>query len=244
MTGLRLGLGLGTGGRPPPAWSPLDLGASLLALFRASSVTASPVATWPDEAPVPHNAIQGSAPARPVLGTLGSSPAVVFNGTNNFVGNSDTLTAASGKLTLALGYQLTALPTGTFGALCDFKTSLGTLDVLVMDIGGYRRLSFIIGSAVMVGADVGYDTNVHRVVLRYKGGTVSTPANWALTVDGVAVTVVASAVAGVGSGTALGSRAGGVSYLAVKMAGAALIDGEADAATIARLDGWLGRITT
>lgn len=238
MTSIRLGLGLDTGARPPP-WSPLDLGAAVLALFRASSVTVSPVATWTDEAPVPHNAVQASAPARPVLGTLNASPAIVFNGTNNFLGNTDILTPASGKFTLAIAYQMTALPTGSFGALCNFRLNTGTLDVLVMDLGGYKDLSFLVGAGAMVGADVGLDLLAHRLILRYLGGGVGTPANWRLSLDGVSATPAASGASGGATGTALASRGGGVSYLAVKIAAAVLIDDDVGSSTVTLLDTWL-----
>lgn len=234
-----IGLGLGLTSQRGVRWSPLALGASVLALFRASSVTASPVATWPDEAPVPHDAIQGSAPARPVLGTLGSSPAVVFDGGNDFLGNTDILTPPSGKFTLAIAYQMTALPTGSFGALCNFRLNTGTLDVLVMDLGGYKDLSFLVGAGAMVGADVGLDTNAHRLILRYLGGGVGTPANWRLSLDGVSATPAASGASGGATGTAFASRGGGVSYLPVKITGAALIDDDVGAATVALLDAWL-----
>lgn len=238
MPGIRLGLGLGAGGRPPPAWTPLDLGASLLALFRASSPGTSPVATWPDEAPVPHDLTQATAAWRPTLDTIGSSPAVKFDGTNDFLSNSDTLTPGSGKFTLAVAYQLTAVPTGSFGGLCDFKLNLGTLDVLVMDLGGYKDLSFLVGAGTMVGADVGLDTSAHRLILRYLGGGVGTPANWRIDFDGVSATPVASGASSGPTGTALGSRSGGVNFLPVEIAGAALID-DVGAPTVALLDTWL-----
>lgn len=221
-------------------WSPLDLGADLLAYFEPLILFTDPVDGWQDQAPVPHDVVQATAAWRPVLDTIGSGAAVKFDGTNDFLGNSDTLTPGSGKFTLAVAYQLTAVPTGSFGALCNFKLSLGTLDVLVCDLGGaYKDLSFLVGGGTLVGADVGLDTNAHRLILRYLGGGVGTPANWRLDFDGVSATPAASGASGGATGTALASRGGGVSYLPVKIAAAVLIDDDVGSSTVALLDTWL-----
>lgn len=197
------------------------------------------MATWDDDAPVPHDAIQGSAGARPSLGTLGGGgPAVVFDGTNDFLGHSDTLTLAGTAFTVALAYRVTALPAGSFGALCDFKLSTGTFDLLVMDLGGYTDLSFVKNTGAMVGANAAYDTSAHYLVITNDGAGVAA-ANWDLWVDGSPVTVINSGAAGVGSGTALGARAGGASYLACEIAAALVLDGEADGATVALVNTWL-----
>jgi hypothetical protein len=233
--------GLGFGALVPLAgpWTPPHLGAAVLAYFEPSVLLADPVDSWQDQALVPHDAVQPVVARRPVLDDINGNTSVLFDGVDDFLGNLVSLPVTTGKFTVALGYQFASLPVGTSATIATFLTSLGAVDVRMVDLGGHRRLTVSVGGAAGVGVDAGFDLNPHWLVIRYLGGAVSNPANWAVDLDGLALTPVASGALVVGAATTLGAGAGGSNPAMAEMVAAVLINGSTGAPIVALLNSWL-----
>ena len=212
MSALRLGLGLGTGGRPPPAWAPTDLAGLTLWLPPDPSVATlaqtsggsgavadgDPIGRIEERSPLAAVYLQATAGRRPTydedaLGT-GKRGAIFDRVDDSWTDVVDPLDPIR---TLGLSYRLDSTSaSGEYQCLCHLVQSDGAvLIAYVCNAGGYTTLSISNNGASAAGvgvAGVCNDTSSHTLVITYNGGTRTSPASYGVRIDGVARTVASS----------------------------------------------------
>lgn len=145
---------------------------------------------------------QGTAGQRPLLklSVIGGKSTVLGDGVDdNLV---STVKPAAGAVTFYLAFKFASIPASGTGARVfgqvDAGNGTGFLSALNA-VGGYQPYTIgaeIGGSAVASsGIADALDTNAHVMRIAYNGGTNTAPASYAVNLDGVEKTVVASGAA-------------------------------------------------
>jgi len=117
---LGLGLGMGVAAGPIASFVPTDLSGITLWLRAGVGYSSG---TWLDQSGAGHNFTQASGPAQPTTGTIAGQPALVFNGTSQYL--SSAASAFSGQTAgeAFIVMQLDADPPATgAGGLWTFGT--------------------------------------------------------------------------------------------------------------------------
>ena len=205
MPRIGLGLGLGVGGRRN-VWSPARLSNLALQLQPTGSVftdaarttpatSGDPVGGWADRSTAAHHLDQTTSARRPIYYSSGlgggARPRVSFDGVDDGLLMSGW-GLGSGAQTIAMEFvRRTNVPT----AQRLFSTRVaGPIfsAISLINYVGYAEITCYLGGAggLSVGCNPGLGTGRHTLVVCYNGLGSSTPANYAMFVDGVSKTVV------------------------------------------------------
>ena len=253
MPRIGLGLGLGVGGRRN-VWSPARLSNLALQLQPTGSVftdaarttaavSGDPVGGWKDTAAAAHHLDQSTSARRPIyydsgLGG-GARPRVSFGGVDDGLLMSGW-NLGSGAQTIAMEFVRRTNPTAQ--RLFSVRQAGPIFSAIsLVNYGGYNEITVLCGSAggTSVGCSPTLGTTRHTLVVCYNGSGASTPANYAIFVDGVSQSVVVSgafpdsAVMG-----ALGSYNDATIPSAVDIGRVAAWSGDHRASRLA-IEGWL-----
>jgi lysophospholipase L1-like esterase len=152
-----------------------------------SARTQVSVSSWEDQVGA-NDAAQATAGNQPTSTTYHGSPCLTFDGSNDYMSNPVSM--ADGAKWLAVSFKLNAVPgASSFKSLVRMLGSSGKfVELLAMNFGGYKSLSFLAdfsaagGSAV--GVDLPLDLAPHVVIVQYLGGTNTNPDQYHLWVDG------------------------------------------------------------
>ena len=144
-----------------------------------------------------NNATQATAAVQPAMSSLNGRPAVLFSGTQWL--NLPTIAAgAGGILSIAMVCKLTSAP-GASTSYTGLSVRSAVTPVTVVDFlnqAGYQNFTTIANVTSSPVATVGFnptlDTATHVWVLTYNGGGISVAASYAISLDGVVESVVAS----------------------------------------------------
>lgn len=206
MPRIGLGLGLGVGGRRN-VWSPARLSNLALQLQPTGSVftdaarttpatSGDPVGGWADRSTAAHHLDQTTSARRPIYYSSGlgggARPRVSFDGVDDGLLMSGW-NLGSGAQTIALEFvRRSNVPTAQ--RLFSVRQAGPIFSAIsFVNFAGYNEITVLCGSAggTSVGCSPTLGTTRHTLVVCYDGSGSTTPANYAIFVDGVAQTVVA-----------------------------------------------------
>lgn len=225
----------------------LRLGAADLyqdAARTTAAVSGDPVGGWKDTAAAAHHLDQTTSARRPIYYSSGlgggARPRVSFDGVDDGLLMSGW-NLGSGAQTIALEFvRRSNVPTAQ--RLFSVRQAGPIFSAIsFVNFAGYNEITVLCGSAggTSVGCSPTLGTTRHTLVVCYDGSGSTTPANYAIFVDGVAQTVVAggaffdSAVMG-----ALGSYNDATIPSAVDIGRIAAWSGDHRASRLA-IEGWL-----
>ena len=143
------------------------------------------VSTWEDQIGA-NDAVQATAGNQPASATYAGASCLDFDGTDNYM--LQPVAMADGAKWIAIAYKADALPSATFGSIVRLLGASGKYcEILLMDLGGYKDLSFMFdfagAGAAACGIDPPLDLAPHVLVIQYAGGTVSNPDQYKLWID-------------------------------------------------------------
>lgn len=225
----------------------LRLGAADLyqdAARTTAAVSGDPVGGWKDTAAAAHHLDQSTSARRPIyydsgLGG-GARPRVSFDGVDDGLLASGW-NLGSGAQTVALEFVRRSNVASAQRLFTVRQAGPIFSAISLVNYGGYNEITALFGSAggASVGCNPTLGTTRHTLVVCYNGSGASTPANYAIFVDGVAQTVVAggsfpdSSVMG-----ALGSYSDASVPSSVDVGRVAAWSGDHQASRLA-IEGWL-----
>jgi hypothetical protein len=194
-------------------------GTGLTAVFSAGTYAINDVYTsvlnisaWADQSGNGNNATQATGALQPTFGNLGGQSSLLFSGSQYL--NLPTIAAgAGGALSLALICKLTSAPgaSTSYTGLSVRSTGTTCTPIDFLNQAGYQNFSVLANSVSSASAAVGFnptlDTSAHAWVVAFAGGTITTPGNYAISMDGTVETVVASSNLGIAN-TATGAIGG------------------------------------
>lgn len=143
------------------------------------------VSTWEDQIGA-NDATQPTAGNQPASATYAGATCLDFDGTDNYM--LQPVAMADGAKWIAIAYKADALPSATFGSIVRLLGASGKYcEILLMDLGGYKDLSFMFdfagAGAASCGIDPPLDLAPHVLVIQYAGGTISNPDQYKLWID-------------------------------------------------------------
>ena len=194
-----------------PAFVPSDLPNLAYWYRRGTGITlnGSNVSAWNDQSGNARHLSQGTATNQPAWlasGGPGGGSYIDFDGVDDFLSGSGF--ALSGAMTFVAVIKADAI-SGNANGVFEHSNGATHFDFELINYPGYTTYNFAANYTgdTLVGFNGLNTSNYDAFVVTYNGSGSSTPANYGITVDGAAKTVIFSGtVASFSSGFVLGRR--------------------------------------